>query len=454
MIRQALSRLLEETSSHAQPKQVAFGVAVGILAAFCAKSPILAIAVVCAAYILPLHLPICLIVSIVALPLPSLIAAQAGTIGLWVLTQSPFASWLVWMDSFPIVPWLGLHNSVVCGDCIIGLAVSPASYMAICSVGSAIQPQSGLAQAEQIGLSGIVPNPSLATSIASVLHNDAPEFVELSLLTSAGTDSKKLAISDADRCTPERDWGVSEPRRSLAGGTAATSSKNRKLIAVDTAPAVLVTSTQERRLRSLLSQAESDDEYHPDATAVLSRANEMTEIIDSLLETIEFDTQAGAITQNEQPMPTRTIAEYSPLELESANGGEHKQDLQKLNNFHKLEDGLSFATDIPADLPVAPQLFSKTRSSHRPGAAADLDETENTNGVRASEPAQPPRGSVEPGVPRQPATAPRHTEHGITPTDVNRSVHVHKEHEPVQVGSLHRLLSCLKEAKEKAARKC
>ncbi len=117
------------TSSHQRPTQIAWAVTCGVLLGLLPKATGLFVLAVALCLCLPIHLPMLAIAAcVVSWTLP-IAAMPLGRVGLWTLTESPLAAWLTRIDGLPLIPWIGLHNSVACGVGLSWLAISLPLYL-------------------------------------------------------------------------------------------------------------------------------------------------------------------------------------------------------------------------------------------------------------------------------------------------------------------------------------
>jgi uncharacterized protein (TIGR03546 family) len=118
-----LCRLLRSTSSHHRPWQIAMAVTVGVLLGILPKTSLLFVLLGLVCIIVPAHLPILgLTTLLVALASP-LLEPILGSVGLWSLTNPRLAPYWLRIDGLPLVPWLAIHNTIING-CLFAWVVS------------------------------------------------------------------------------------------------------------------------------------------------------------------------------------------------------------------------------------------------------------------------------------------------------------------------------------------
>ncbi len=123
-MRKTLASVLRKTSSRSRPWQIALGVSLGVIAGCAFHSPVLMVACLAIAFWLPVHAIACLTATVASAAIVALLVPQLGTLGEWSLTHPGLAGLWQRIDSLPLVPWLGLHNTVINGACIAGLTAS------------------------------------------------------------------------------------------------------------------------------------------------------------------------------------------------------------------------------------------------------------------------------------------------------------------------------------------
>ncbi len=75
------------------------------------------------------HLPMLVSVAILCSWCAPLLQVPIGRAGLWSLTQSQLSGFWLRLDSMPIVPWLGLHNTIVHGSTLVWMVACVPLYV-------------------------------------------------------------------------------------------------------------------------------------------------------------------------------------------------------------------------------------------------------------------------------------------------------------------------------------
>lgn len=123
-MRKQLASMLKTTSSRSRPWQIAFGVTLGVLCGCAVKSPVVALCCAAAAFWLPLHMLAFALATGTSALAVILLAPSIGQLGQWSLQHPAMIGSWTQLESLPLVPWLGLHNTLVNGGMIVGLIAS------------------------------------------------------------------------------------------------------------------------------------------------------------------------------------------------------------------------------------------------------------------------------------------------------------------------------------------
>ena len=124
-----LCRIVRSSSSRHRPWQVAMAVTAGALLGLLPKSILLFALVGLICFVIPAHLPMLALTAILISFASPLLHPTLGRIGLWSLTHPNLSVYWMRLDSMPLVPWLGIHNTVVNGSLIAWLVASVPVYI-------------------------------------------------------------------------------------------------------------------------------------------------------------------------------------------------------------------------------------------------------------------------------------------------------------------------------------
>ncbi len=130
-----ICRLVQSTSSHHRPWQIALAVTAGMLLGILPKISLLFLIVGMICFVIPAHLPLLVVTAILISFTSPLLESTLGRIGLWSLTHPQLAAYWIRLDSLPWVPWLGIHNTVAHGSLIAWLAAAVPVYVSCRVVG-------------------------------------------------------------------------------------------------------------------------------------------------------------------------------------------------------------------------------------------------------------------------------------------------------------------------------
>lgn len=124
-----LCRFIRSTSSHHRPWQIAMAITAGVLLGILPKTSLLFALVGLICFLVPAHLPLLAMTAMVISFASPLLQTTFGSVGLWSLTHPELSAYWLRLDSLPLVPWLGLHNSVVNGSLCAWIVTSVPVFM-------------------------------------------------------------------------------------------------------------------------------------------------------------------------------------------------------------------------------------------------------------------------------------------------------------------------------------
>ncbi len=119
-----ICQFVRRSSSHQRPWQIALAITVGLLLGIVPKATALFVAVGLLCFILPVHLPILVLCAVATWSAAPLLETPMAHLGLWSLTHPTLAAYWLKLDSLPLIPWLGVHNSVVHGSILLWSCMS------------------------------------------------------------------------------------------------------------------------------------------------------------------------------------------------------------------------------------------------------------------------------------------------------------------------------------------
>ncbi len=124
-----LSRFVRSSSSHHRPWHIAMAVTVGVLLGILPKTSFLFVVAGIICVLIPAHLPLLALTAVLISFASPLLQSTLGRIGLWSLTHPNLSAFWMRLDSMPLVPWLGLHNTIINGSLLVWFAASVPVYM-------------------------------------------------------------------------------------------------------------------------------------------------------------------------------------------------------------------------------------------------------------------------------------------------------------------------------------
>jgi len=130
-----ICQFVRSSSSHHRPWQIALGITIGLLIGLLPKTTALFAVVGILGFFMPVHLPLLALTAFVVTFATPLLEAPLGQLGLWSLTHPRTATFWFKLDRFPLIPWLGIHNSVVHGSLMLWLGAAFPAYACCLALG-------------------------------------------------------------------------------------------------------------------------------------------------------------------------------------------------------------------------------------------------------------------------------------------------------------------------------
>lgn len=113
-------RLLADASQHATPRCIAAGAAIGGVLGLIPWDSLIAVGLVVAAFVLPIHQLAAVLALLLTSSLHGVVSPIPDAVGGWVLSSSWTLEGLRRIWSVPLVPWLRLNNTMVVGSVCLG----------------------------------------------------------------------------------------------------------------------------------------------------------------------------------------------------------------------------------------------------------------------------------------------------------------------------------------------
>ncbi len=158
-----ICQFVRSSSSHHRPWQIALAVTVGLLLGIVPKSTALFVAFSLLCFLLPAHLPILVLCAVATWSAAPLLETPLAHLGLWSLTHPSLAPYWLKLDSLPLIPWLGVHNSVVHGSLLLWSCMSVPAFASCFALSRAFFGEDIINEAAQIADS-VQLNHKLATT--------------------------------------------------------------------------------------------------------------------------------------------------------------------------------------------------------------------------------------------------------------------------------------------------
>jgi uncharacterized protein (TIGR03546 family) len=117
-------------NTHDSPRQMALGVAFGVLLGLIPKGNLLAIGLAALFFTLRVNLNLGLLAAAVVSFVAGLSDPVAHRAGLWLLESSALRPLWVWLINVPFAPWTRFNNTVVLGNLVLGLLLFYPVYRA------------------------------------------------------------------------------------------------------------------------------------------------------------------------------------------------------------------------------------------------------------------------------------------------------------------------------------
>lgn len=127
---QTLIGLLQKTSSHNRPRQIAWAIVWGCVCGLLPKSSLLFPLALMVSALLPLHLVAAMVCMLITSCFSPLLHPMLGNLGHWLFGSLGFIQVVQKLESYPLVPWMKLHNTVVMGALFLAfVAFMPAYWL-------------------------------------------------------------------------------------------------------------------------------------------------------------------------------------------------------------------------------------------------------------------------------------------------------------------------------------
>jgi uncharacterized protein (TIGR03546 family) len=345
---ETLFGLLQKTSSHARPNQIAWAIVWGVACGLLPKTSLLFPLALMLSFVLPIHLVAAGFCIIFTSLFAFILHPMLGNLGHWIFQYTQLGQNIYQLDKYPLVPWLRLHNTVVVGTLVTSAVMAIPAYLVLQKTLSWLYVLWLRQQYQAELLTEFSSQEVAAAQIACRQANSAgvqPKPIAATLSQLAA--SPHLATTDSI-----------QPGWNRAAPLMAVESHN------PTPMAEVVDSIHS--LEDLLERIEHDELSGADADAVLKRATKATQLIDEILQSLDnIENSSGAV--NSLAIPQATAAEQP-----------------------SIAGFIAGKADAPVPesvlLETAESEISKSSATQEPTAASQIDTTINVLPVRIDSP--------------------------------------------------------------------
>jgi uncharacterized protein (TIGR03546 family) len=236
-----LMRMLKRTSKHHQPAHLAAAVALGVVVGLVPKANLLAVCLYAALLLLPVHTWLALAVSLGVACSASLFDPATHALGSWLLRQQLLRPLWYFLDNTAVLPWLGLHNTVVLGSLVSGVTLAAPTYLISLRFFDRMRWQA--TGRRQLEVARSIALPAQPEHVASV-----PAAASAARSAGAAPSITTPATEDASRASAEQEY---EPAREAAAiinswhmGLAAEHSAQARAVAASGLPVAYASADQ------------------------------------------------------------------------------------------------------------------------------------------------------------------------------------------------------------------
>lgn len=301
---QTLIGLLQKTSSHNRPRQIAWAIAWGCVCGLIPKSSLLFPLALMVSVLLPLHLVAAMVCMLITSCFSPLLHPTLGNLGHWMFGSLGFVPVVQKLESYPLVPWMKLHNTVVMGALFLSfVAFMPAYWL----VHQLIAPlyerwlklQLEIRSEDQVQFEPIPetiksPVSSTPTHVAAAVKSShtVVDSAPSPMAMAANTLHNVQAVPQrppivAPEVAP-RPLAAALDQFDASMSSLSSTSQSGDSQRVEGSLAEVIDSIH--ALENLLEQAGLDSEDSINAQDVLARANRATELVDDILNALDaFD---------------------------------------------------------------------------------------------------------------------------------------------------------------------
>ena len=332
---QTLIGLLQKTSSHNRPRQIAWAIAWGCVCGLIPKSSLLFPLALMVSVLLPLHLVAAMVCMLITSCFSPLLHPTLGNLGHWMFGSLGFVPVVQKLESYPLVPWMKLHNTVVMGALFLSFVAFMPAYWLVHQLiaplyASWLKLQLEIRSEDQVQFEPIPETtkipvsstpkhvttavkssqtvvdsaPSPMALAAHTLHNNVQPVPQRPPVVAPDVAPRPLAAA-----LDQFDASMS----SLSSTSQTGDSQQVQGCLTDVIDSI-------HALENLLEQAGLDTENPLDAQAVLARATRATELVDDILNSLDAIDSETSDSANSATMIDRPSLIDAQVQVDEKSG--------------------------------------------------------------------------------------------------------------------------------------
>lgn len=281
-----IAHLLYSTSCRHQPWQIASAVALGLACGLLPLASLWSLPLLACLFLLPIHLPVAVVVAAIVTTLRPMLVPGMGQVGLWALAQPNVIHFVDILNSYPLVAWLRLNNSVVHGAIWIGAAQLIPTFMLM-------RPLARLVLSARDETYEEYENQAIAST---QLQEMKPQVSYLNI------DFEDVLESE-DQETPSLSRDLGQPELEIAAELDSVDALSAKRLhsrhsTFRDAPTERSSRTPIERVESFLSECSDSNVDELGASDVATRAFELASLVDEMLVALQEEEKSAFENRN------------------------------------------------------------------------------------------------------------------------------------------------------------
>lgn len=299
---QMLIGLLQKTSSHNRPRQIAWAIVWGCVCGVLPKSSLLFPLALMVSVLLPLHLVAAMVCMLITSCFCPLLHPALGNVGHWMFGSAGFAPLVQKLESYPLVPWMKLHNTVVMGALFSSFVAFMPAYWLVHQIiaplyAGWLKLQLEIRSEDQVQFEPI-PETTKTPITSTPNHVATAAKSSQTVADSAPPRPPVVAPDVAPRPLAAALDQFDASMSSLSSTSQKGDSQQVQGCLTDIIDSI-------HALENLLEQAGIDTANPLDAQAVLARATRATELVDDILNSLDaIDSEATTSENSATDRPT------------------------------------------------------------------------------------------------------------------------------------------------------